>query len=174
MFTRKHLRRFRRYLVLAVAALVLNVAFPTKVQAQEPAVPFDVIGISNAVIDLPTLNEQPTVPLTTLPNPSDKPEPAVKKVMTVRASAYTSTVAETDSDPFTTASGAKVRDGGIAMNGIKFGTKVRIPSHYGEKVFTVTDRMNARWGNKKIDIWMTNRAAAMDWGVRTVTIEILS
>lgn len=174
MFTRKHLKRFRRYLVLAVAALVLNVAFPTKAHAQQPVSPLEVVGISNAVIDQPTISDEPLVPLTTLPNVPDKPQPAVKKIMTVRASAYTSTVAETDSDPFTTASGAKVRDGGIAMNGIKFGTKVRIPSHYGDKIFTVTDRMNARWGNKKIDIWMPNRAAAINWGVRTVTIEILS
>jgi len=174
MFTRKHLKRFRRYLVLAVAALVLNVAFPTKAHAQQPVAPLEVVGISNAVIDQPTQVEQPTVPLTTLPNVTDKPQPPVQKVMTVKASAYTSTVEECDSDPFTTASGQKVRDGGIAMNGIKFGTKIRIPSHYGDKVFTVTDRMNARWGNKKIDIWMPTRAAAINWGVRTVTIEILS
>ena len=170
MFTRKHLQRFRRFLMLAVAALVLNVAFPTKAHAQT-VVPSDVSDVSHAVILQPTPTEQPILPLTTLPSVSDKP---ITKKMVVRASAYTSTVAETDSDPFTTASGAKVSDGGIAMNGITFGTKIRIPAEYGEKIFTVTDRMNARWGNKKIDIWMPNRAAAMNWGVRTVTIEILS
>lgn len=172
MFTRKQLQRFRRYLILAIAALVMNVIVPTTAKAQS-IVPVEVIGISNAVINQSTPTEQLTVSLTTLPPPVEKPRPPVKKTLLVRASAYSSTVDQTDSDPFTTASGEKVRDGGIAMNGIQFGTKVRIPSHYGEKVFTVTDRMNARWGNKRIDIWMPTRSDAKQWGVRTVTIEIL-
>lgn len=173
MFTRKHLKRFRRYLVLAAVALVINVVFPTKAHAQS-AVPSSVVDISNAVtVEQPTI-EQPTVPLSTLPTPSEKPEPPVSKTMAVRATAYSSTVDQCDGDPFTTANGTKVRDGIIAMNGVKFGTKVRIPSHYGTKVFTVTDRMNAKWGNKRIDIWMPTRDAAKQWGIRTVTIEILS
>jgi 3D (Asp-Asp-Asp) domain-containing protein len=173
MFTRKHLQRFRRYLVLAIAALVLNVIVPTTAKAQT-VVPSDVTSISNAVISPTIPSEQPTVSLTTLPKPEDKPQPPVKNTLTVRASAYSSTVDQCDGDPFTTASGAKVADGGIAMNGIAFGTKIRIPAYYGDKVFTVTDRMNAKWGNKRIDIWMATRAAAKQWGVRTVTIEVLS
>lgn len=93
--------------------------------------------------------------------------------MTVRASAYTSTVAECDSDPFTTASGAKVKDGIIAMNGIPFGTKIRIRGQ-GDKIYVVQDRMNAKWGNHRIDIWMPDRHQALEWGVRTVTIDIVS
>ncbi len=174
MFTRKHLKRFRRYLVLAVVALVINVAFPTKVHAEQPVLTPEVVGISHTVVDQLTPSQEPTISLTTLPEATDKPETEILRIMTVRASAYTSTVAECDSDPFTTASGAKVYDGGIAMNGIKFGTKIRIPAYFGNKVFTVTDRMNARWGNKKIDIWMTNRTDAINWGVRSVTIEFLS
>lgn len=173
MFTRKQIRRFRRYMILAIAALVMNVIVPTTVKAQS-IVQVEAIGNSNAVISQSAPTEQSTVSYSTLPKPAEKPQPAVKKTLTVRASAYSSTVDQTDSDPFTTASGAKVRDGGIAMNGIQFGTKVRIPSHYGDKVFTVTDRMNARWGNKRIDIWMPTRAGAKQWGVRTVTIEVLS
>lgn len=170
MFTRKHLKRFRRYLVLATVALIINAIFPTIARAQS-VTPSSIIGPSNAVIDLPTPEQTPVAPLTTLPHPTDKP---VLKTIVVRASAYSSTVDQCDGDPFTTANGEKVRDGIIAMNGMKFGTKVRIPSHFGDRVFTVSDRMNAKWGNKRIDIWMSTRNAAKQWGVRTVTIEILS
>lgn len=98
----------------------------------------------------------------------------VGKRMTVRATAYSSTVDQTDADPFTTASGQKVRSGIIAMNGLKFGTKVRIPQYYGDKVFVIQDRMAKRWGMSRIDIWMPTRADAIQWGIRTVTIEIVS
>lgn len=172
MHSRKQLKRFRRYLTIAAVAIILNVLVPATAKA-EAVSPSDSLVNSNAVItqDIPT--PVPTGTLTTLPTPLDKPM-IVKKAMTLRASAYSSTVDQTDADPFTTASGAKVTDGIIAMNGMPFGTKVRIPSHFGDKVFVVQDRMNAKWGNQRIDIWMTSRNAAKQWGVRTVTIEIVS
>lgn len=173
MHSRKQIKRLRRYLKVVTAALILNIIVPTTAQAQTVS-PSDSTGNSHTVLVQNQPTEKQTSPLTTLPEPTEKPQPPIKKTLTVRASAYSSTVDQCDSDPFTTASGAKVRDGGIAMNGMPFGTKVRIPSHYGDKVFTVTDRMNARWGNQKIDIWMPTRHDAIQWGVRTVTLEILS
>ncbi len=104
--------------------------------------------------------------------PVIQPLPA-KRTMVVVATAYTSTVAETDSDPFTTASGAKVADDVIAMNGMPFGTKVRLPDHYGDKVFTVLDRMSPRYGRNHIDLWMPTKAQAKQWGVRSVRMEVL-
>ena len=172
MHSRKQIKRLRRYLAVVTAALILNIIVPTTAQAQTVS-PSDSTGNSYSVLVQNQPTEKQTSPLTTLPEPTTRPVVA-KKTITVRASAYSSTVDQCDSDPFTTASGAKVRDGGIAMNGIPFGTKVRIPSHYGDKVFTVTDRMNARWGNQRIDIWMPTRHDAIQWGVRTVTLEILS
>lgn len=91
----------------------------------------------------------------------------------VTLTAYSSTVDQTDGDPFTTASGAKVHDGVIAMNGVPFGTKVRFPEVYGDKVFTVLDRMNARYGSTIADQWMETREAAIQWGARVVKMEIL-
>ncbi|MEK7637637.1 MAG: hypothetical protein AAB402_04630 [Patescibacteria group bacterium] len=170
MFTRKQQQRLRRVLTVAVVALVINVIVPVKVQAQTVS-PSDTTENSNAVIVQPSPTDKPSIPRTTLPSVTDK---RMVKTIVVRASAYSSTVDQTDGDPFTTASGTKVRDGGIAMNGIAFGTKVRIPSHYGDEVFTVIDRMNVKWGTKRIDIWMPSRSAAKQWGVRTVILEILS
>lgn len=172
MFTRKKQLRLRRLLILSTAAVIANLMVPATAQAQVVS-PSDTTEVSHAVIVPPDPSPKPTVPLTNLPEAADKPV-TVAKHLVVQASAYSSTVDQCDGDPFTTASGERVHDGTIAMNGIAFGTKIRIPDHYGDKIFTVTDRMNAKWGDQRIDIWMTTRDAAMQWGVRTVTIEILS
>lgn len=170
MFTRKQQRCLRRVLTVAVVALVINVIVPVKVQAQTVS-PSDTPENSNAVIVQTSPTDKPFIPRTTLPSVTDK---RVVKTIVVRASAYSSTVDQTDGDPFTTASGVKVRDGIVASNGLPFGTKIRIPTHYGDRVFTVEDRMNAKWDHQRIDIWMATRSAAKQWGVRTVTLEILS
>lgn len=169
MFRRKTRQRLKHLFTLALASLILNLSFPQIVPAAAAASqPSPVNSLAEA--QPTTVAPATVVPIAQLPVIQDKP---VKKRMIVRASAYSSTVDQTDSDPFTAASGQKVHDGMIAMNGMPFGTKIRIPDHYGDKIFTVGDRMHKRWGNQKIDIWMTTRAAAMQWGVRTVTIEIL-
>jgi len=172
MIHRKHRERLRHVFKLAIVALLLNLILPNTKTLNAKIAPTPIPDQSHAVIVQPTASSDPAS-LPKLPSVPDKPI-VIHKTMTVRASAYTSTKAETDNDPFTTASGQKVRDGIIAANGLPFGTKVRIPSNYGNKIFTVQDRMNARWGTKKIDIWMTSRAAALQWGVRTVTLEIVS
>ena len=98
-------------------------------------------------------------------------ETAVRTV-TVPVSAYTSEVAQCDSTPFTTANGTRVRDGIVAANFLKFGTRIRIPEYFGDKVFEVHDRMNARYAYR-MDIWMLQKSDARAWGVRNVKIEIL-
>jgi len=107
-----------------------------------------------------------------------KTEFRVVKTHTVQASGYSSTPDQTDSTPFTTASGKRVRDGIIAANiyingrRIPFGTLVRIPGIYGDKVFVVEDRMNIRYQNN-IDIWFPERQLAKEFGRKRVTIEIV-
>ncbi len=98
-------------------------------------------------------------------------EPALRS-MVVATTAYTSDPGETDASPFTTANGTRVYDGVIAANFLKFGTRVRIPDQFGNKVFVVHDRMNARY-TQRVDIWMTTKSEAFKWGVRRVKIEIL-
>jgi 3D (Asp-Asp-Asp) domain-containing protein len=98
-------------------------------------------------------------------------EPAVR-TMRVPITAYTSDPAECDSTPFTTANGSQVRDGIVAANFLPFGTRIRIPEYFGDKVFEVHDRMNTRY-QQRVDIWMLKKVDARAWGLRNVTIEIL-
>ncbi len=107
-----------------------------------------------------------------LPQNGDRPIPEAKKVMTINVTAYSSTPDQTSGNPFITASGSHVRDGVIAANFLPIGTKVRFPDHFGNKIFTVEDRMSAKYWYKA-DIWMESRQEAKDWGVRYTTIEIL-
>lgn len=97
---------------------------------------------------------------------------------TVRATGYSSTPDQTDDTPFITASGTYVRDGIIAANfningrRVPFGTKVRIPEIYGDKVFLVEDRMNSRYKNN-LDIWFPERNLAKEFGSKKVVIEVV-
>ena len=96
-----------------------------------------------------------------------------RRTFLVTATAYSSTVDQTDSTPFITASNTFVRDGIIAANFLPIGTRVRIPSLFGDKQFIVEDRMNSRyWYN--IDLWFADRDTAMQFGKKQVVIEIIS
>ena len=86
--------------------------------------------------------------------------------------AYSSTFDQTDSTPFITASGTRVRDGIVACNFLRFGTRVRFPQLYGDKIFIVEDRM-ARKNSHKIDIWFASRNQAKQFGIKQVKIEVL-
>ncbi len=79
------------------------------------------------------------------------------KTLTMRITAYSSSPDETDSTPFITASGMTVRDGIVASNVLPFGTKIKMPALFGEKIFTVEDRMSRRMKNV-VDIWITSKA----------------
>lgn len=96
---------------------------------------------------------------------------AVRELV-VAASAYSSTPDQTDDTPFITASNTLVHDGIVAANFLPLGTKIRIPKLYGSKIFTVEDRMNKRYW-QKIDIWFPDRQSALEFGVKTIKIEIL-
>lgn len=102
------------------------------------------------------------------PQSAERPAP---KVMRVLATAYNSDVWQTDSTPFTTASGTTVRHGVIAANFLPIGTKVKIPKYFGDQIFVVEDRMNKRYWHR-VDIWMESRDEAKEFGVRNVEIEI--
>jgi len=104
---------------------------------------------------------------------SSLPEPKVVKTLNVLATAYSSTPEETDSDPFITAAGTLVRDGIIANNLLPFGTKIRIPELYGDKIFVVEDRMHSRKSNYQIDIWFASHSQAEEFGAKQTYIEVL-
>lgn len=87
----------------------------------------------------------------------------------MKASAYTSSVDETDDTPTITASNTTTREGVIANNCLPFGTVVKIDG----TDYTVEDRMNKRYGCDEIDIWMKTKEEALTYGVRDITIQII-
>jgi 3D (Asp-Asp-Asp) domain-containing protein len=114
-----------------------------------------------------------TISKNTLTALSPLPEPKVKEVLDVIVTAYSSTVFETDDDPFITAAGTYVRDGIIANNLLPFGAKVRLPEIYGDKIFVVEDRMNSRKSDYHFDVWFPDRTDALIFGVKDTYVEIL-
>jgi len=96
-----------------------------------------------------------------------------KKTFYLTVTAYSSTVDQCDGDPFTTASGETVHDGIIAYNYLPFGTKVRFPEMFPEKVFEVQDRLRAGASTYLADLWMETREEAIQWGAKVLKIEIL-
>ena len=99
-------------------------------------------------------------------------QPVPPKTMKIVLTAYSSTPDQTDSTPFITASNSRVRDGVVAANFLAFGTKVKIPGIFGDKVFTVEDRM-AKKHNDKIDIWFSERYLAKNFGIKSADVIIL-
>ena len=94
------------------------------------------------------------------------------KTVFVIVTAYSSTPWETDDTPHITASGTYVRDGIVAANFLPFGTKIRIPQIFGDKVFVVEDRLSPQ---KKyhIDVWFPSYEEALHFGAHLTYIEIL-
>lgn len=94
-----------------------------------------------------------------------------KESRKVTITAYSSTPDQTDDTPFITASGKHVKDGIIAANFLPFGTKVKFPALFGDKEFSVEDRMKS---NKKVDIWYPDRQSALKFGVKYSEMIIIS
>ena len=98
-----------------------------------------------------------------------------RKTFVVPITAYTSDPWQTDNTPCITASGLNVCERGIenvvAANFLPIGTRVRIPELYGEHVFYVEDRMNARY-DRHLDIWMGDLADAKAFGLKHAEIEV--
>ncbi|EYB68370.1 hypothetical protein DEIPH_ctg025orf0255 [Deinococcus phoenicis] len=99
----------------------------------------------------------------------------------VRATAYNSTPGQTDSTPFITATGTRVRSGVVALSrdllrSFPYGSKIMIEDLSGRynnlfrgRVFTVEDTMAAR-KTGSLDIWMSTRSQAIQFGARQVRI----
>jgi len=108
-------------------------------------------------------------------NKEDRDEDANQskhKKIKVIITAYSSTVWQTDDTPFITANGSNVRDGIVANNMLPFGTEVKIPELYGNKVFTVEDRMHPRLGDYRFDIWFPTLEQAQEFGIKETYIEV--
>ena len=126
------------------------------------------LSLRSSESNLVTVQNNSLVAPVNLPSP----EIVVKK-MKVIATAYSSSPEETDETPFVTANGTQVKEGIIANNLLPFGTKIRIPEIYGDKVFIVEDRMNWRKGYYHVDIWFPSKEEAKIFGAQKTLIEVL-
>jgi len=134
----------------------------------------------NAAVDTPvpgyeeqSMRAENLTPPTDFVNALTPADEREARYVTVRViTAYSSTPDQCDSTPFITANGTYVHDGVIAANWLKFGDRVRIPEYFGDKVFIVADRMNPRFDDR-MDIWMPDRASAVNFGLRKLMVEVL-
>lgn len=160
-------KRKTLYVIIVAAVLMVGV------------LPFLRQKIQNAHAELNTPVPQPGQmailqdnSLSEVANP-ENPDPQVAMAINAIITAYSSTPWQTDNTPFITAAGTAVKDGVIANNLLPFGTEVKIPSLFGNKIFTVEDRMNAKKSNNQFDIWFSSTAAAEDFGVKNALVEVL-
>lgn len=87
--------------------------------------------------------------------------------------AYSSTPEETDSTPHLTAQNTPVREGIVAANFLPFGTRIKIPSVFGDREFVVEDRMHRRKTNF-VDVWMPTKEEAKAFGIRQADILVVA
>jgi len=157
----------KKFLILLVAAILLASISGFSVLGISKAIAKSNQSDTNTTLSTVQGNSLKAIPI------SQSPQKVVKKVKMV-ATAYSSTVWQTDDTPFITASGSTVRDGIVANNMLPFGTEVRIPELYGDKIFIVEDRMHSRKGKYHVDIWFPDYYQAKEFGAKTIYLEVLS
>ncbi len=141
-------------------------------------------SISSTGIISPTSSSGYHKPQALAMNNPDEEKNQVKKSLTVELTGYSSTVDQTNSQPCITANGFDVcsygKMGTVAANFLEFGTEIKMPEHFGDKVFVVRDRMNTRYDRPSashykgyIDIWFPTRQEAQSFGRIKSEIKIL-
>lgn len=119
--------------------------------------------------------------------------PVANPVLTVRATAYNSLEAQTDSTPHITATGTRTRWGVLAVSrdllgvDLPYGSLVRLTDlgnfHNGRGhgayqnlldgvLFVVEDTMHMRKTNQ-VDLWFAEYRDAIQWGVRQLQVELV-
>lgn len=97
------------------------------------------------------------------------------KTIHIYVTAYSSTPGQTDDTPCIAASGYDLckhnKENVVACNFLPFGTKVKFPELDPNKTYTVVDRMHERF-NSRMDIWMTEKDKAKQFGVKYLKVEI--
>jgi 3D (Asp-Asp-Asp) domain-containing protein len=114
----------------------------------------------------------PELPELKTSNNLKNPEVNIIKELIIPVTAYSSTPDQTDNTPFITAWGTYVRDGIVAANFLPFGTKIKIPELFGDKIFIVEDRMNKRYWHR-IDVWFPEKQDAIEFGIKITKIQII-
>ena len=157
-------------LIIAITAGILFSVSPywTFRDSQAKAISAQ-FSVAESLGEIAMIEENSLLPLSKHLNPEPQPVRKIRVVVT----GYSSTIDQTDSDPFITAAGTQVREGIVANNYLPMGTKIRIPELFGEKVFVVEDRMSWEKGNYHFDIWFPDYWQALNFGAKITYIEIL-
>ena len=143
-------------------------------ETKTPAAEADFETLPNENLDVSQFSAIQENALLPIPNPLEHQDNfVVAEQIEVIVTAYSSTVWQTDSHPYLTAAGTLVRDGVVANNLLPFGTKIRLPGIYGDKIFVIEDRMNSRKGNYQIDIWFPSYWEAKNFGAKSTIMEIV-
>lgn len=166
IFPLKYYKIVERALIITVLVLTFQFTCPHIVHAQEIQASNELGPVFVQIVSEKNMTEK--IEPNALPEVENR-EP--KMVRWVTVTAYSSTVDQCDSTPFITASNKHVYDGLVAANFLYFGTKVKFPDYFGDKVFTVDDRMNKKY-NSRMDVWFHTREQAKQFGVRYLKVEI--
>lgn len=178
------------YLSLKKAqTIALSLAFimlaPQAVQAQSftASIPMMItMTTTHGGANMVMANLEPAAPAPKAAFPEAVERPA-RRTMFVVATAYSSEPGQTDNTPCIPAMSSfdlcanfaktGVEDT-IAANDLSLGTKVRFPDLFGDKVFTVRDRMNSKYtGKSRIDFWMNEKSDAIHFGAQRIKMEVL-
>lgn len=193
LLRKKQLRRIKKLLNVAALIMIIHYAYPVQlVKAHEYinnrgstdlswVTPADSITADPSmepfvygdpyVSNIASSGDDMSDEYTHLPE-NTKVKVAKTELLTVTA--YSSSQDETDGDPFTMANGRQVYFGAVASNNYPFGTLVRFPEIFGERIFRVEDRMNARYkGVPIIDVWFPSKKAAKQFGAKVSKMEVL-
>ena len=153
-----------------IAVIAIAVIMPTSVNANINtgiAVPSD-----EAVVLMIEAMQNETMAHGELPEADNS---APRRTFTVPITAYNSEPGQTDGTPCLAARGFDLcehnEENVVAANFLPMGTKLKIPELYGDRVFTVVDRMNARY-YYRLDLWFKTKEDAKQFGVKYATIEV--
>lgn len=134
---------------------------------------FILIGLA-IWINLPKSVQTPIkTPYEKIPNsyvysPNISYYPKFKYSILASITGYNAEREQTDDTPFTMASGNRVYEGAIANNCLPFGTRIKMKG----KWYFVEDRMNSKYGCSYFDIFFWDKNDALNWGRRTIKVEV--
>ena len=172
----------KNLIIILLIALILSAGLPTFELNNQKQRVFSYEGLNNRPIaeDLITIQENTLISAANLfiiPKPKAKmvqiSEPEVIERIKMTITAYSSTPCQTDDTPFITASNSWVRDGIVANNYFPFGTRIRIPEYFGDKIFVIEDRMHWRKSDHQVDVWFPAKQQAINFGITRAYVEIL-
>ncbi len=167
---------------LFLAALITGFSQPRATSERVPLA----ISPTLDILDAPRADLETSIP--TLAGPEGTPR------FVVRATGYNSLASQTDSTPEITATGTRTRFGIVAVSrdllsdALPYGSLVRLTdlgNFYNGRgagsyqslldsqgYFIVEDTMHRR-KRQQIDVWFGDYASAVNWGVRSVGVEVV-